>query len=1040
MFQVELLKKVIAEGGATDEVGHVLHDFAATMLQPMIERYSLYPAKGTTDARFAHNSDQTMLAHLLNGFFPALLLFQTARRYDPRAFNGVDEQALRIFILSYSMHDLDKILERFGLDTRTIASTVEVYRAVLAELDLLNARAFLPDVEEWVAEITWLAVNTQRSRDINLANTTFISEQTLKLFEGSLQRLGRGVRSPLQDLCTFADIVAYVVQSPEKVFHQALTGVLERNTTCRFVYHKLAEVRGFLSNLINNATLGYVRNLVDLDSGQPPLVPFLFFPNGVVYINPVRNRTLPPVDRAVVADAVRQEIQDACKSAVVGGEGLSFSALGLLKYPAYFHDFLPPKDFLGLVVRNVCEDSKENIAINTLEKMREMQAAGRVPASVALDYDPNSRITALGRFLINYTRILTEHLAPETADDLYNRLKERWTPQDWEAARQIPSSGGLDYRYYWLAARYLKNHPYSPDELKDFLDTLVDELLEKATGELENAPGLQGPYLRSLPQYLAQNLSFGFKGQSPEQEQAVTSADWRGELAKYVGAKQPRGSDLSCTLCNSAYPTDQQEEASVLFQPWVYKNRLPLYKSSNAGGICSLCSLELMLRQILLTDRADAQGRIRVTGKKYEALELKYFFIYPSFFFTTLTARMAYLITTELKSLRLYEVRKLLAGRDYPSSGDFLNLSFFNVTRADVRDFETDEKEVKADKGSMYLLNRNEEKQYPGFIFFAKKTFSRKNDTADTTRSWVEATWLGLALPMVLNARVVVSEMFLPLYNSAEEFKETVVLDAPHHAVRYLLPGTTTSLRLDELYGKIAERNERNELKSGLLLAFSRAVEVHIDTEASALDLNMGRFNRIARELSSDPLWVFSFLQEQIREGDLNFITPDKAHHYSQIYYQLCQLKGGDYPMTRHEQAVALFYKFYSPFSPEQSGFPKSHAILRPIDIVAKTLINDTLNLTDEEIKLELIGKLRSWLDIVRKGGAIGFAKAGRNEEEYVREFVDFFYEEIFKGYAEGQRSLLNSRLNRFKNGCEVAFLMLLRTNKALREQEQVQQ
>jgi hypothetical protein len=129
MFQVELLKKVIAEGGATDEVGHVLHDFAATMLQPMIERYSLYPAKGTTDARFAHNSDQTMLAHLLNGFFPALLLFQTARRYDPRAFNGVDEQALRIFILSYSMHDLDKILERFGLDTRTIASTVEVYRA-----------------------------------------------------------------------------------------------------------------------------------------------------------------------------------------------------------------------------------------------------------------------------------------------------------------------------------------------------------------------------------------------------------------------------------------------------------------------------------------------------------------------------------------------------------------------------------------------------------------------------------------------------------------------------------------------------------------------------------------------------------------------------------------------------------------------------------------------------------------------------------------------------------------------------------------------
>ena len=130
---------------------------------------------------------------------------------------------------------------------------------------------------------------------------------------------------------------------------------------------------------------------------------------------------------------------------------------------------------------------------------------------------------------------------------------------------------------------------------------------------------------------------------------------------------------------------------------------------------------------------------------------------------------------------------------------------------------------------------------------------------------------------------------------------------------------------------------------------------------------------------------------------------------------------------TRHEQVVELYSKFYSPFTPGKP-FPKSHAIVRPVDTAAKCIIDDTLNLTEDEIKLEMVGKLLAWLEIVSHDGATGKAFVHRNdtinkkEERLVSEFADYFYKEIFLGYADGERSVLNSRLNRFKEACEVAF------------------
>ncbi len=1057
MFQAEVLQQVTNEFEVGTQVHTVVSSFTETMLEPMIERYSLYPAKGTTEAQFAHNSDQMMLTHVLNGLFPVLTLVYEAQKRKTYRLARLTEEELRVYVLAYSMHDVDKILgDTQKFHTRTKKAVQDAYQKLARELEKLNARAFLSTMDNWLSEILWLAVNTQRSRDINLAHTTFVPPLVTDAIVEACHDETKHSRneSILRDLCTLSDLLAFFVKSPEDaLLSQPATrtsgGILslireltndgDRNSFT-LAYHKLAEVRGFLSNQVNNGTIRYLATLYPKEQEQ--LIPFLYFPNGVVYLNPVQ-RPDPLIDQERVNELIQAEIRKACLTKIEGGAGLGFDPKGRRAYPGYFHDFLSLRSFLELFAKKTLDDSRINIAENTLAAMRALQNRGAIDADIDLNYSPSRVITQLGRFLINYVDLYQKNLdksANRLKTEIEQRLITRFGKELWDKAARIPSSGGVDYRYYWLAAQYLGTCPLasyraeSPGaSLQELFQECINDLLEIAGTELDSAPDLQGSYLQDLSDYLTKNLIFGFSTETPR----TAFPDFAGQLTGYAAAKKQRGSQLSCTICNSAYTTIRQEDASVLFQPWVYKNRLPLYKGENAGGICSICSLELMLRQLLLTDKPGEDGRINLTGTKYEGMELKYFFLYPGFFFTNQTFRLTGYIVSKMSNLKLYEVYKALREKERIQVSDVLQLKFFNLTEKEQESVEINEEGEQAEqeeKSGMYLFDRYEKTQYPGFIFFAKKTFSKKTKTGESvkaaTASWLEAAWLGLALPLIIGARVVVTEEYLPLYNSAADFLETVVLDAPHQSLRYLLPQSSARLRLNQLYGQRKHTDEVEEV-GGAMTAFSRAIELHIDTERVGGDLKLERFSRIAHDIEDDQLYVFSFLKEQMRRDRLDAMPGKKVAHYDCIYRQFVSyyhFTEGDHmteSTTRHEKVTDLYLQFYLPFN-DKGTWPNSYAIVRPIDIAAKCILKDTLNLTDEEIKIEMFQTLKSWLDIVDKKGATGRVIAkGKRLDDLVQQFVETFYDEVFRGYAQGQRSILNSRLNRFKGGCEAAFSLL---------------
>jgi CRISPR-associated protein Csc3 len=69
-------------------------------------------------------------------------------------------------------------------------------------------------------------------------------------------------------------------------------------------------------------------------------------------------------------------------------------------------------------------------------------------------------------------------------------------------------------------------------------------------------------------------------------------------------------------------------EAATLFTPQVYSNRQILFNAQAAKRqICSIWSIEIMLRQILM-------NQTNATGGDFEGRKYRYLYLYPAYFFT----------------------------------------------------------------------------------------------------------------------------------------------------------------------------------------------------------------------------------------------------------------------------------------------------------------------------------------------------------------------------------------------------------------------
>ncbi len=703
-----------------------------------------------------------------------------------------------------------------------------------------------------------------------------------------------------------------------------------------------------------------------------------------------------------IVDTVQERLREMCAARIKSfAPGFKFSIQGIAKHPGYYFEFLTLEEYVELLARYTIERTTNDITAVPLAKLQQMQANGEIGVNIPTNFAPDIRIGMLSRFFSVVFVTMLDMLHEKRHASLRERvqhavLKHLNLEAYWLQAQTIPNKGGVDYRWFWLGACYLRDHPgtdrYDGEgNLSQVFRSTLHLVLTLAGNELRQ--GMPQQYLGHLTTYLESIVELPL-----DMRAGGRLPDFRAELERYTGSKS-KGRQLLCTLCNSAYPTEEQSDNAVLFQPWVYKNKLSLYAGKNAGGICAICALELMLRQIL------QKGQLRLTGSKFEALKTKYLAIYPNFFFTAETGAMVQGILDQLQDINFFTVRRQLDGKDI-TVRDVMALDAFAApieaaTSLRIVSFHEEEEneEESTEDGSKGPQQHErsyikfQQPAYPGLTLFGMRAGRETDDTS----AWAMPAFLALALPLVTSTKVVVSEMPLPLFSSGKDFRETVIFDAPHPYLSRLLK--KSRLRVNELLAK--------------LRLLSSIYRVNLDTYANKGNPEWKHLSGIARDLSTDPLYLFSYLRKQQRSDSL---FPRDAEYYLHIYEIILEED-----VSKIQQCVDFYTKFYH-------GGYESHSILKPVDIVARSIINSPLNIEEDDLLWQLQGELKKWLERVRSRQATGWAvfrskDIDTQEEPAVRAFVEYFYQEIFKDYCSGERGTLRSRLNRFKDGCEAYYV-----------------
>ena len=1054
MFVSEFLKRAVPQ----DDV--VTRSFIEHMVPRMLERYVTRSAKGgihqgnadlsaDTIQKFEAKNDQSMFTHLLNGLFPALRLMYLLEAEDIEHFSRLERQ---VYIVSYMTHDIDKFDHR-PVETKTREDIEQSKARILHELRENRVSEFFPEVADYLEDITFLVVNTQRRWNTHL--NTFLWR--FRLPERRVMML--------RNFCTYSDQIAYLVTSPSEIGQVGNLADILMNVShnaLTFHYQQLREVRGLFTSVINNSLV----DLLTENKQREGIWPYLFFSDGVVYI---ARKSLPlAVTTEQVVESVTARLRRLCGDRIKReAPGFKFSIQGIAKHPDYYFEFLTLEDYLDLLATSLIQRTRGDITATPFEKLAKMQRDGEIDAPLPGDVPPDRRASMLSRFLsVTFVTILglldkgQEMQRTQVERELVARLG--LSPY-WERAKTIPNKGGVEYRWFWLAAWYLHDHKgIDVHDGEGNLDALFRDTFDFMRSHLgdELREGIQRnqKYLRHLPTYLAAEIELS---SSPHPNENDALPDFYAELEGYSNAKntkKSKGKKLICTLCNSEYPTEEQSDNAVLFQPWVYKNKLPLYANENAGGFCTICALELMLRQLL------QKGSLRLTGSKFEAMKTKYIAVYPNYFFTAETGEMVQDILQQLLNINFFTLRKELTGKQL-TVHDLLVSSMFEAAPSSettqperARSLEeldemqfgedgeliedqtgngqgsADGQETKVRTDSSYIKYDYPEGSYPGMCFFGMRAGKDDNDTA----SWAMPALLALALPLVTGAKVVASEMLLPLFSSGEEFQETVVLDAPHAYLGRLLDGNN-----------IQQHKNRVRVNAVLnkLSLLVQVYQVNMETYAKGGKPEWKHLAAIVRDLETDPMYIFSYLRRQDR---IQSWYAGTIADYLDLYWRVCHdLLNSSFRETmldmkedkennlgNIQRCVELYTTFY------RGGY-ETHSILKPVDIVAKAIINSPLDIDDDDLLWQIQGEVKNWLDRVRNRQATGRAlfwgkDISTKEEPAVRAFVSYFYQQVFKTYCQGERGILRNRLNRFKDGCE-AYYVHLRSTQHIQEQESVQ-
>lgn len=987
----------------------VMAEFVEKVALPLSDSFGHVAAKGGdfVEERRAEGKsvdehylpDQSMRAHLINGLFPAMHVARALKEWGAPQFRFYDDRARRILIAGYVLHDflklpgVDETLRAAGFSydravgPEQIPLLEEIFGEWCSRLELDSFLASLGGSAAVLHDLIYVACNTQTRwgtlRNLRLLDRLSLAPAQLDLAE-QLSRL--------------ADLLAYVAPTPPQVASH--TGVRRTLATlsdgmARLAYHHLADNRGVLANFIHNAALAAL--------SHPYRLPLLYAPSGVVYLEHKEKSPPPPAVEAVAEETVGRIRSIAGSILAQSRTGIRRDGKGM-KYADYYWLFFDLPAFVRLGVRATLEIVHPKKEPSAGKRFAKMIAGDWMETGVDLDLPNDIRVDQLAEWCFMAEKQVTSQLpAFNVAAFLLKAIDLDDLQPQFAAVPRDNRAGGVGYHWYFAAGHYLKRHPgLDPQAWQERIEALAAGLADAVQAEVSGLGSGLADHSDwdNLRDYITCNLSLP-GGQTAQDDRSAFQA----ELLRYTGAKRRgRGTTQVCALCSSPYRVDKQREAAVLFAPQVYSNKRPLHSTDAIRDICSICSMEMMLRQILM-------NRSAASGGDFEGRRLRYLYFYPTYFFTPETLSLIRRAYLGIKRMSLTDLRKHLVdktGRVDLSAETLQRLEPLLLTPQADQDPAADR----------YLRLHFPETEPVTFYFIGVPPPGRDAKDAE---AWVHPALLALLLPLCLDVKVVASEASLPLMLEANEINETVFLDAPHAAVTYLTNGQAR-LNIDQILPTL------QRLLTGYL--------IHVDANsrmgAGGYDYRWQDLPALARALAESPLYVFHYLKKWQRQQQLDKLPGMKVRQYLTYLTFL----NGDPAMSHARKLTQLYRQFY------RSRRYNANSILRPVSIAARVILEaDPRLFPDADSLCEAVfGALRSFSIRARNEGLAYVPKGSKppEREQAMRDFAAYFVQDIFFNAFQGDKSALRGKqLNLLKNACEVIYLQEAAQDRI--DQEEVQ-
>jgi CRISPR-associated protein Csc3 len=383
-------------------------------------------------------------------------------------------------------------------------------------------------------------------------------------------------------------------------------------------------------------------------------------------------------------------------------------------------------------------------------------------------------------------------------------------------------------------------------------------------------------------------------------------------------------------------------ESATLFAPQVYSNRQILFNAQAAKRqICSIWSIEIMLRQILMS-------KTNATGADFENRKYRYLYLYPAYFFTPEMNKFLQKAYNSISQTRFdAELRK-----HFVSKEQVANLEVDNYQRIDDLLIKQD---ISPEDDKTFKISYPHDETLT-FFFIGLPPGREPTDT----ESWVMPVWLAFTLPLIMDVKVVASESPVPPFISGADFEETTILDGEHQAIRSLIK--QDNYRLDSIL-------PRQSRAFSPLNALTAAYSIHLEANRKKDgDPDWGKLADLARDLETSPLYVFHYLNKWLRKQDkIESVSIAKIRLYLDFYHYF-------EPEGKTVNQLRKLTELYRHFYRAKSQYAKANAILKPIDEAADVILKiDKAVANDSESLIDVVAaRLAKLMNNVRRRTAEG--------------------------------------------------------------------